>query len=74
MNSSSKRQGVRDGAHGTDRMQDGVAGGKNTGVDGHALLQGIFPIQGLNLRLLGLLHQQAGSLSLAPPGMPQYML
>lgn len=31
MNSSSKRQGVRDGAHGTDRMQDGVAGGRAVG-------------------------------------------
>ena len=30
--------------------------GKNTGVNCHALLQGIFPTQGLNLRLLNLLH------------------
>ena len=30
--------------------------GKNTGVDCHALLQGIFPNQGLNLHLLCLLH------------------
>ena len=35
-----------------------------------ALLQGIFPTQGLNPRFLGLLHQQAGSLSLEPPGEP----
>ena len=28
---------------------------KNTGVGCHFLLQGIFPIQGLNLSLLGLL-------------------
>ena len=42
--------------------------GKNTGVDCHALLQGIFPTQGLNLRLLCLLHWQAGSLPLALPG------
>ena len=38
---------------------------KNTGVDCHAFLQGIFLIQGLNLRLL---HWQASSLPLAPPG------
>ena len=29
----------------------------------HALLQGIFPTQGSNLRLLHLLHQQVGSAS-----------
>ena len=33
-----------------------------------ALLHGIFPTQGLNLHLLHLLHWQAGSLPLAPPG------
>ena len=32
---------------------------------------GIFPPQGLNLRLLRLLHWQADSLPLAPPGKPQ---
>ena len=32
--------------------------GKNTGVGYHALLQGIFPTQGLNLHLLSLLHWQ----------------
>ena len=36
---------------------------KNTGVCCHALLQGIFPTQGLNPHLLHLLHWQAGSLS-----------
>ena len=41
--------------------------GKNTGVGCHALLQGIFPTQGLNPRLLHLLHWQAGSLPLVPP-------
>ena len=45
--------------------------GKNTGVGGRALLQGIFPTQGLNLCLLRLLHLQVGSLPLAPPGKPQ---
>jgi len=30
--------------------------GKNTGVDCHVFLQGIFLIQGLNSNLLGLLH------------------
>ena len=42
--------------------------GKNTGVGCHSLLQGIFPTQGLNPHLLCLLHCQAGSLSLIPPG------
>ena len=42
--------------------------GKNTGVVCHALLQGIFPTQGWNLFLLSLLHWQAGSLPLTPPG------
>ena len=31
-------------------------------------IQGFFPTQGLNLRLLHLLHWQAGSLPLEPPG------
>ena len=37
----------------------GDSPGKNTGVGCHALLQGIFQTQGLNLRLLHLLHWQA---------------
>ena len=41
---------------------------KNTRVGCHNLLQGIFPIQGLNLYLFSLLHWQVGFLSLAPPG------
>ena len=41
--------------------------GKNTGVDYHALLQGIFPTQGLNLSLMSPALAD-GSLSLAPPG------
>ena len=45
--------------------------GKNTGVGCRALLQGIFPTQGLNLHLLYLLHWQEGALPLAPPGRPQ---
>ena len=32
------------------------------------LLQGIFPTQGFNLHLLGLLQWQVGSLPLVPPG------
>ena len=44
--------------------------GKNTGVGCHDLLQAIFPTQGSNLSLLCLLHWQAGSLPLAPPGKP----
>ena len=42
--------------------------GKNTGVACCALLQEIFPTQGLNPHLLCLLHCQAGSLPLVPPG------
>ena len=42
--------------------------GKNTGVGCHFLLQGIFPTQGLNLRLLHLLHWQANSLPLCHLG------
>ena len=41
--------------------------GKNTGVNCHFLLQGIFPTQGSNSSLL---HWQAGSLPLAPSGKP----
>ena len=44
--------------------------GKNTGVGCRALLQGIFSTQGLNPCLLHLLHWQAGSLPLVPPGKP----
>ena len=47
----------------------GDSPGKNTGGGCH-VLQGIFPTQGLNLQLLCLLHWQAGSLPLAPPGKP----
>ena len=42
--------------------------GKNTGVSCHALTQGIFLNQVLNLHLLHLLHWQASSLPLAPSG------
>ena len=45
--------------------------GKNTEVDCLALLWGIFLTQRSNLRLLGLLHWQAGSLPLAPPRKPE---
>ena len=38
------------------------------GVGCHALLWGIFQVQGSNPRLLGLLHWQVGPLPLAPPG------
>ena len=36
----------------------------------HALLQGIFPTQGLNPSVLSFLRWQVGSLLLAPPGKP----
>ena len=42
--------------------------GKNTGVDCHFLLQGIFPIQGLNWHLL---HWQVNSLPLSHLGRPK---
>ena len=41
--------------------------GKNTGVSCWALLQGMFPTQGLNPGLLHLLYWQTCSLPLAPP-------
>ena len=44
--------------------------GKNTGVGCHFLLQGIFPTQRSNPRLLHLLHWQPCSLPLVPPGKP----
>ena len=43
---------------------------QDTGVGGHALLQGIFPTQGSYPHLLRLLHWQVDSLPLAPPGQP----
>ena len=46
--------------------------GKKSGVDCHALLQGIFLIQGSNPCLLCLLLWQVDSLSLVPPGKPIY--
>ena len=48
----------------------GDSPGKNTGVGCHFLLQGIFQTQGLSPHLLPLLHWQAGSSPLAPPGKP----
>ena len=44
---------------------------KNTGVDCHFLLQGIFPTQGWNIHLLRLQNQKVNSLLLVPPGMPR---
>ena len=48
----------------TDSFIQGIF--QNTGVGCHALLQGIFPTQGLNMCLLHLLHWEAGCLPLAP--------
>ena len=42
--------------------------GKNTGMGCHFLLQGIFPTQGLNLCLQGLMYWQADSLPLSHLG------
>ena len=47
--------------------------GKDTGVGCHALLQGIFPTQGSN-HVSCLLHWQAGSLPLVPPGRPKVLV
>ena len=47
--------------------------GKNTGVDCHFLLQRILLTQESNLHLLRLLHCQAGSLPLIPPGKPIFL-
>ena len=46
--------------------------GKNTGGGCQAFLQGSFPTatQGLNFRLLHIVHWQVGSLPLALPGKP----
>ena len=41
--------------------------GKNSGVDCHVLLQGIFPTEGLNQHLLRSPELAGGSLLLAPP-------
>ena len=46
---------------------------QETGLGCHTLLQGIFLTQGLNLHLC-LLHWQAGSLPLVPPGEPCLIL
>ena len=43
---------------------------KNSGVDCHAFLQGIFLTPESNLCLMSNLHWQSGSLLLAPPGKP----
>ena len=44
--------------------------GNNTGASCYFVLQGIFPTQGSNPPLLGLLHWPVGSLPLALPGKP----
>ena len=46
--------------------------GKNTGVGGHFLLQGIFLTQGSNPRLLCLLHWQVDSLPLSHVESPKW--
>ena len=56
------------------RLCPGDFPGKNTGVGCYALLQGIFLTQGSNTPLLHLLHWQAGSLPLAPPGSPNWII
>jgi len=56
---------------GTHRPWDSP--GKNSGMGFHAILQGIFPTQRSNPHLLYLLHWQADSLMLAPPGKPIYV-
>ena len=51
----------------------GLFPGKNTGVDCHFLLQGIFLTQGLNPHLLCLPLWQADSLSLTPPDFRKHL-
>ena len=48
--------------------------GKNIGMGRLFLLQGIFPTQGLKLRLLHLLHRQVNSLPLSHLGSPSFDL
>ena len=48
----------------------GILQARILGVDCHVLLQRIFQTQGSNPSLLYLLHWQAGSLPLVPPGKP----
>ena len=55
-----------------DSSVHGDSPGKNTGVGCHAFLQGIFPIQGLNLGLSPTL--QADSVPSEPPGKPSTWL
>ena len=50
------------------RLRPWDSPGKNSGVGGRALLQGIFLTQELNVHHLFLMHWQKSSLSLAPPG------
>ena len=47
--------------------------GNNIEVGCHVLLQEVFPIWELNPHLLSLLHLQADSLPLAPPGKPKLL-
>ena len=50
----------------------GDSPGKNTGVGCHALLQGIFPTQGSNSRLIMSPALQVDSLPLVPLGKPLF--
>ena len=57
-----------------DSSVPGILQARILRVGGHALLQGILPIQTSNLHLLCLLHWQVGSSPLAPPGKPSEFL
>ena len=57
----------------TTRLYPGDSPGKNTGGGCHALLQVIFPTQGLKLSLLCLLYWQ-GFLPIVPPGKSYYLI
>ena len=61
---------LSDGLHPARLLCPWDSPGKNNGVGSHLLLEGIFPTQGSNPRLLSLLHWQEGSLLPAPPGKP----
>ena len=57
----------------TTRLYPGDSPCKNTGGGCHALLQVIFPTQGLKLSLLCLLYWQ-GFLPIVPPGKSYYLI
>ena len=63
------------GVYGEEReMKKGCTACTLHGLGFHAFLQGVFSTQGSNTHLLHLLLWQAGSLPLAPPAKPLFLL